>query len=100
MGKMKNMIIIKDVKSNLIEEAIIVFKENVKIKEKQFLRQNCDNHKILDKDYCVKEAEDIISEYIEKVEENKNVDKIKIKFRALQGINIFLVLTLLLVLIF
>ena len=32
MSKMKNMVIVKNVNSNLVEEAIVVFKENVKIK--------------------------------------------------------------------
>ena len=36
---MKNTVVLKDVKSNLVEEAIIVFKENVKIKEKQLIKR-------------------------------------------------------------
>ena len=35
---MKNTVVLKNIKSNLVEEAIIIFKENVKIKEKQLLK--------------------------------------------------------------
>ena len=39
MSKMKNMIVLKEVKSNLIEEAIVVFKENVKIPQENYIKK-------------------------------------------------------------
>ena len=37
MNKMKNIVVVKNFKSNLVEEAIVVFKENVKIHEENFV---------------------------------------------------------------
>lgn len=102
MEKMKNMIVIKDIKSNFVEEAIIVFKENVKVKEKQSLGQDCTNDKTesFDRECCLKEAENIILDYVKKIEENRNENRLKIQMNALKMLNIFLVLTLLAVLFF
>ncbi len=61
--KMKNIIILKDVPSNLIDEAIIILKEN-----------NANNKKRRE-EYAKDEAKNIIKEYIE------NDRKINKKFK-------------------
>ena len=101
MEKMKNMIVIKNIESNLIEEAIIVFKENIKVKQKQNLIKNSEiNDKKFNEDYCIKEAQEIISEYIKKIEESKNENKLKIKIKALKILNICLVVVNLSIILF
>lgn len=72
---MRNMVILKDLPSNLIEEALIVFKENQKIKKVEYAENKSDKFSDeydikKENDYVVKEAELLISDYIDKIENN------------------------------
>ena len=78
----KNIIRIKDFPSNTIDEAILILKENKKAKKyecsSKFKNTNLKN--INNEDMIVKEAEFIISNYIDKNEiDKKNKNKKKIK---------------------
>lgn len=78
ISNMKNMIVLKNVPSNLIDEAIVVLKENKTVKKYQYAesdrKQNVDNGKEEitktenNTDYIVKEAENVISHYITNLE--------------------------------
>jgi hypothetical protein len=94
MNKMKNMIILKDVQSNLIEEAIVVFKENVKVQEKNLIKNNysISKEEVFADGLCVKEAENIISDYISRVEKRDCEYKLNKKCRYLKIMNIALVI--------
>lgn len=94
MSKMKNMLVVKNFNSNLVEEAIVVFKENVKIKEENFIKYNksVNDGKVLKNDLCVKEAEVIINDYISKVENKTKEESLKKKCKYLKIINIALVI--------
>lgn len=94
MSKMKNMLIVKNINSNLVEEAIVVFKENVKIKEENFIKYNksTSEEKALKNDLCVKEAEIIINDYISKVENKTKEERLMKKCKYLKVINIALVI--------
>ena len=74
-SQMKNMVVLRNLPSNLIEEAIIVFKTVKSAKEFQYIDkiENLKNeqNKKNTKDYMVKEAESVISNYI-KTNEKKN----------------------------
>lgn len=99
---MKNMIILKDLPSNMIEEAYVVFKDNVKIHKvlkKDNKIKNENNRKEIDKnkskDHIVKEAEMIIQDYIYKIEKKeydigKNNKKLRDKYERLKALSIFL----------
>jgi len=68
---MKNMVVLKNLPSNLIEEAFVVLKDNVKVHKEELAGNKKDSYKansIKSKDYVVKEAEMIVSEYISEVE--------------------------------
>lgn len=73
-GKLKNMVILKNLPSNLVEEAIVILKSNkdakklVKIEE----HNKGDNlpKKGIEKEYVLKEAEMLISDYLAKIESN------------------------------
>ncbi len=75
---MKNMIVLKNLPSNLIDEAIVILKENKTVKKYQYAendrKQNVDNGKEKvtktenNEDYIVKEAENVISHYITNLE--------------------------------
>ena len=87
---MKNIIVLKDLPSNIIDEAIVILKNN-KIKRK-------DGNETMNDDFIniniVEEAQQIIGEYIEKMEAPKkekiNERKILIKYKKLQLITILL----------
>lgn len=85
-SKLKNMVVLRNLPSNIIEEAIIILKSNKKVKKLQKIdkektsqeKQTITNKN--KKEFVVKEAEMIISSYIAKIEENKqNNQKNKIE---------------------
>lgn len=74
-SKMKNMVVLKNLPSNVIEEAIIIFKETQKIKEKELIDKSPNNVKKLSdknksKDLIVSEAEMVVNNYIKEIENN------------------------------
>lgn len=78
---MKNMVVLKNLPSNLIEEAFVVLKDNVKV-HKEEISKSSNQIKTKDKDYVIKEAELIVSEYVEKIEvkDHKTIrEKIKLE---------------------
>ena len=84
-SQMKNMVVLRNLPSNLIEEAIVVFKTVKNAKEFQYIDKIESNKnepsKRDTKDYMVKEAESVISNYIKNNEKkttrvnNSNVNK-------------------------
>ena len=74
IGNMKNMVILKDIPSNMVEEAIVIFKPNIKIEQRRKEEKKKENIKVgakgkeISKDYIVKEAESIVSQYISNLE--------------------------------
>ena len=108
MDNMKNMIVIKDLPSNLIEEAFVVLKENKKIhkyqvaekKEKKVETKNNNN-----KEYIIKEAEMLLKSYTEQLERNtpkwkNNVKKLERRYKNSVKLNFFLLFTTILGIIF
>ena len=89
----KNMVILKNLPSNIVEEAIVVLKANIKVKNNEKIDKNVkeknksnveennekNKGKIGDDNYILKEAEMLISNYINKVEQKneqkKNIEK-------------------------
>lgn len=76
---MKNMVVLKNFPSNIVEEAIIIFKENQKVKEKEFIERgnkiNSAEIQTKSKDYILKEAEMLVTDYINKIENKKKIEK-------------------------
>lgn len=72
---MKNMVILKNLPSNLVEEAIIILKSSKKVKklEKIDKKNNSNPAQTLkkEKDYILKEAEMLVSSYISKLEDKQ-----------------------------
>ena len=104
-SQMKNMVVLRNLPSNLIEEAIVVFKTVKSAKEFQYIDKIESNKNEPSKrntnDYMVKEAESVISNYI-KTNEKKNKknenSKIYKKYKKLKwysiGISIAFVIAL------
>ncbi len=83
-GNLKNMVVLKNVPSNMIEEAMIVLKKNIKIKETEMQKYiesevSQNQSKSSTKDYIIKEAEMIISHYMSKIENNKKKEMLNKK---------------------
>lgn len=80
VSKMKNMVVLKNLPSNIVDEAFVVLKTNKKVKK----LEKIENHKNKinqeenkkDKEYVLKEAEMLVNDYISKIE-NKQNKKIK-----------------------
>lgn len=95
-SKFKNMVVLKDIPSNIIDEAIIVLKANKKIKKlqkvEQNIKQSSNENKKKDKEYILKEAEMIVNNYISKIEKNDTKDifnkNIKLKYKKLKKYSI------------
>ena len=64
------MVVLKNLPSNIVDEAIIVLKTNKKAKKLQKIEKNnqVDKEEKKDKDYILKEAEMLVNSYISKVE--------------------------------
>lgn len=79
ISNMKNMVVLKNLPSNIVDEAIVILKNNQKIKKVEFAESKCSNSKIHNKDkentndYIVNEAEMLISNYITNLEKPKEI---------------------------
>ena len=91
MENMKNMIILKDLPSNLVEEAIIILKENKKIHKYETINKKSSNqNQKEDKTgYIVKDAEMIIKSYIDNLEKKSpKFAELLLKFDTVMGLKI------------
>ena len=105
-NNMKNIVVLKNLPSNLVDEAIVILKSNKYARKLQYIEKN---RKIEykdtrnDNDYIIKEAESVITSYINKVERNKKLRKfdnnIEIKNKKIKTYSIIVSIILLLGLI-
>lgn len=76
---MKNIVVLKNLPSNMVEEAIIIFKETQKVKIKELVDKgkNVNSKEIQSKskDYIVKEAEMLVTDYINNIEKKRTIGK-------------------------
>ena len=91
-SKFKNMVVIKNLPSNIVEEAIVILKSNKKIKKLEKIEKGklseVETIKEKDNNYVIKEAEMLISNYINKIEnkeskkQNKDINR---KYKRLKN---------------
>ena len=87
---MKNIVVLKNLPSNLVDEAIIILKNKRVAKKFEYADKivkspKIDNNK--KKDYIIKEAESVLASYIEKIEskgKQNNKTKFNIKYKSLK----------------
>ena len=100
---MRNIVILKNLPSNLIEEAFIVLKKNQKIKKMEYAETKSDAFSDAreqgENAYVVKEAEMLISDYIKKIETQdltgkKNEQILLKKYKKLKIFSLILVISL------
>lgn len=97
-SKLKNIVVLKNLPSNLVEEAFIVLKSNKKIKKfakvekKNGVEKTKNDSK--ENEYIIKEAEMLVEEYLSKLEKNNKPIKIKNtdnkKYRRLKRYSYFI----------
>ena len=95
-NNLKNIVVLKNLPSNIIEEAIVILKSNKYAKKFQMIEKN--NNKELEQkeskgnDYIIKEAEALLSSYISKIENNKIIERpnkaLKEKYKRLKQYSI------------
>ena len=106
----KNIVILKNLPSNILEEAIIVVKDKKNTADIDYLKKmslfNYSNMKEDDfnrlknipkesRTYVIKEAESVIKNYIEKIEDGRKViarNRLKKKYNRLKYINFILLI--------
>lgn len=74
---MKNIVVLKNLPSNLVDEAILFLKPNKNAKKLEYAckTQIVQGKESIKNDYVVKEAESVIANYISKVEKTKIIQK-------------------------
>lgn len=98
ISQMKNIIVLKDLPSNLVEEAIVILKKGSKVKNKEMadrshkggFEENSDgNYEI-----AIKEAEYIVGDYMKKLERSEestsSLRKIRIGYKKMQICSVLL----------
>lgn len=77
IGQMKNIVVLKNLPSNIVDEAIMVLKPNKKAKNIQYIKRSEENEKVQKSEngYIVKEAEMLISNYLKEIEESRKPKK-------------------------
>lgn len=80
-NQMKNMIVLKNLPSNIVEEAIIILKNNKKIKSVNRVEKQTSNsvEKQSSGEYIVKEAEIVIGNYLSKIEKEKQMKSYSVR---------------------
>lgn len=96
---MKNMIVLKNLPSNMVEEAIIIFKEKQTVKQKELVDKgkniNSFENQTKSKDYILKEAEMLVNNYINQIENKKIPINKKLQKYSIT-VTIFLIISIIL----
>lgn len=94
---LKNIVVLKNLPSNLIDEAIVILKSKktarkLELIEKSSVSRYKRNNN--SKDYVVKEAENVVANYIANLEKNKNkknvYNNMETKYKKIKAYSIFI----------
>lgn len=95
-NNMKNIVVLKNLPSNLVDEAIVILKTKKYAKKLQLAEKKSNKINMQEKnneDYVIKEAESVIASYISKIENGKKIKKsnnnIAEKYKKLKRYSIF-----------
>jgi len=94
INNIKNIVVLKNLPSNIVDEAIVVLKNNEIIKDRELV-ENKQNKKVKNKnkDKIVKEEENVIATYITNIEKQKNkksIEEVENKYKQLKVISMLL----------
>lgn len=77
ISKMKNMVVLKNLPSNIIDEAIVILKSNKEIKKLEKIEKNKNKKQEIDvekdKEYMIREAQMLVNDYISKIENKDEI---------------------------
>ena len=77
-SNLKNMVVLKNLPSNIVDEAIIILKASKKIRKVEKIDQSKNiiekEKNTKDKDYILKEAEMLVNNYVSKIENKEEKD--------------------------
>lgn len=98
ISTMKNMIILKNLPSNMVEEAFVVLKSNIKLHNLKSSKSNVPAKSVKGRDssdYVVKEAEMVITEYLSHLEKkdyeiSSSNKKLIHKYKKMKNLALFL----------
>lgn len=102
---MKNMIVLKNLPSNILDEAIVILKPNIKLRSLDIAESKNNSKKVKKADlqnpkkYIINEAEMVIGNYISNIEKDKNKNakaskEIEAKCKRLKIVSAFLMIAL------
>lgn len=99
-SQMRNIVVLKNLPSNLVEEAIIILKSNKIARKFEYIehKESVKKENSNSKTYIIREAENLISNYIDSVEnkeKNKNTTCINKKYKYLKIYSIVVTIILL-----
>ena len=101
--KMKNIIVLKNLPSNIVDEALVILKDNKRAKVLNKIDSKEEPSQIKEKseDYILKEAEMVISNYLSKLDSDKQIKsysmrKLEHKCKRLKWLSLLLGITTLL----
>ena len=94
---LKNIVVLKNLPSNLVDEAIVILKSKNTARKLELIENSIvkkSNTNTNTSDYIIKEAENVISNYINKIEKNRSIKKInnniETKYRKVKVYSIFI----------
>jgi len=99
VSHMKNIIVLKDLPSNLVDEAIVILKSGSKIKNKEIVDSKAHQgnfEEVSDGNYqtAIKEAEFLVENYMKKIEDKKeaspSIRKMRIQYNKMKVCSLFL----------
>lgn len=93
MDNLKNIVVLKNLPSNIIDEALLILKPNQRIKNLEYSpKQTETSNNTNSQDYVVKEAEMVISTYLTKndITGNKKIEELEKKNKKLKMLSIIL----------
>lgn len=101
INQMKNMVVLRNLPSNIIEEAFVILKPNKKVR----IINTKEDTEEKSGDYIIKEAEMIITNYITDVDKenrikNNTIKQIEHKYKKLKKINTVISILLAITIIF
>mgnify|MGYP003310805435 CR=1 FL=1 len=93
-NKLKNIIVLKGMASNVVQEAIVILKPNIELEKCNSFYKNKENNLFnTKKKSVVSEAEFVINNYIKEIEttnSKRNARKIESKYKISKIINVIL----------
>lgn len=92
-SRLKNSIILRGMASNIVDEAIVILKPNIKLKKMEHSKNKGVKSDNKSKDFIVKEAENVILDYIYKINEK---DALRIKKQLEKKLKIFRIISIVL----